>query len=42
MITEIIAQVGIAGMPKAPRPPNSSWPGPPGVVPGASPAAASF
>lgn len=28
-ITKIIAQVGIGGMPRAPRPPNSSWPGPP-------------
>jgi hypothetical protein len=34
-ITEIIAQAGIGGMPRAPRPPNSSGP-----VPEASPAEA--
>ena len=28
-ITVIIAQVGIGGMSRTPRPPNSTWPGPP-------------
>jgi catechol 2,3-dioxygenase-like lactoylglutathione lyase family enzyme len=43
-MTEIIAQVGIGGMPRAPRPPNSARPGPPGPepVPGASPAGRSW
>ena len=27
-ITEIIAQVGIGGKPRAPCPPNRMWPGP--------------
>jgi hypothetical protein len=31
-ITEIIAQVGIGGMPRSPCPPVSAWPGPPAAA----------